>query len=374
MDRLEWVVSDNTEDSLGKCIDGARPLDEKAMRQARSRLLSLVKPPGSLGRLEDIAARLAGITGRVRNRLEKPCLLVFCADNGVVEEGVASAPQSVTFSQTINLVKGITGAGVLAKVCGSDMMIVDVGVRGSLPGDGIVSRRLRGGTSNIAHGPAMSREEALAALGVGIEMAGRAAQEGYDVIGLGEMGIGNTTTSAAVLSVLTGADVSVCTGKGAGLDDRAYRRKQETIRHAIALNKPNSGDPVDVLAKVGGFDIAAMTGAYLEAARRRIPVVVDGLISAVAALAAFRMQPASAGMMFASHASMEPGYRIAVETVGLTPCLQLEMRLGEGSGCPLMFTVMQAACAVMCDMGTFAEGRIDDAYMNRLDPETSFSL
>ena len=353
---------------------GIKELDLRAQEKAQERLDSLVKPPGSLGQLEEIAIRLAGISGEVFYDAGKRCVIIMCADNGVVEEGVAAAPQAVTAAQTLNFAKGLTGVSVLAKRFGADLIVTDVGVNADLDHPFIQNKKIRKGTGNIAKGEAMTYDEAAQAILIGIEAAIDAVRHGYKLIGAGEMGIGNTTTSAAVLCALAGVPVAQATGKGAGLKDEAYNRKIEVIQTALAHNKPNPADPVDVLAKVGGFDLAAMAGVYIGAAFCRVPVVVDGFISMVAALAALRLAPLAKAYMFASHASFEQGFCYAAEAAGLTPCLQLQMRLGEGSGCPLMFAVIDAACAVLREMGTFAQADLGDEYLDEIKAGADFAV
>ena len=323
----------------------------------------LAKPPGSLGRLEEISIQLAGITGRVHNALNKKQLLVFAADNGVVAEGVSSAPQSVTKQQTINLMRGKTGAAVLAKHFGCDLTVCDVGVNADIYESTVLNRKIAYGTQNICTGPAMTREQTLQAILTGAEIA---RTVDADVIGVGEMGIGNTTTSSAVLAVLLGADIEAVTGRGGGITEDSFRKKKAVIRTAIEVNRPNRDDVVDVLSKVGGFDLAAMCGAFLGAAAARRPAVIDGLISAAAALCAVRLCPNVRGYLVPSHASFEIGYRLAMEAMDLRPLFDLGMRLGEGSGCPLAFQVLDAACAVINDMATFDEAGINDDYLDEI--------
>lgn len=350
------------------------PIDREAMDRAAKRQAQLAKPPGSLGKLEDISIRLAGITGQVCNELNTTRMIAFCADNGVVEEGVSCTPVEVTKSQSINMTRRKTGMSTLAKYYGCSVDVVDVGILTDTGCPDIINEKIRYGTTNIATGPAMTKEEAERAIAVGIRMAEKAKAEGVDVIGVGEMGIGNTTTSAAVLSVLTGASVEEVTGRGGGLLDDAFRHKKEVIQTAIERNRPDSTDPIDVLAKVGGLDIAAMTGAFLGAAANRLPAVVDGYISIVAALCACRINPLVKDYLFLSHASFEVGYRVAEKELGLSACLLLDMRLGEGSGCPIMFEIMKAACAVMCQMATFEEAAINDDYLEEIREADAFSV
>ena len=339
------------------------PLDRSAMTAAEEYQARLAKPPGSLGRLEEISIQLAGITGRVHNALNKKQLLVFAADNGVVAEGVSSAPQSVTKQQTINLMRGKTGAAVLAKHFGCGLTVCDVGVNAYIYESTVLNRKIAYGTQNICTGPAMTREQTLQAILTGAEIA---RTVDADVIGVGEMGIGNTTTSSAVLAVLLGADVEAVTGRGGGITEESFRKKKAVIRTAIEVNRPDRDDVVGVLSKVGGFDLAAMCGAFLGAAAARRPAVIDGLISAAAALCAVRLCPNVRGYLVPSHASFEIGYRLAMEAMDLRPLFDLGMRLGEGSGCPLAFQVLDAACAVINDMATFDEAGINDDYLDEI--------
>lgn len=339
------------------------PLDRGAMTAAKAYQARLAKPPGSLGRLEEISIQLAGITGRVHNALNKKQLLVFAADNGVVAEGVSSAPQSVTKQQTINLMRGKTGAAVLAKHFGCGLTVCDVGVNADIYESTVLNRKIAYGTQNICTGPAMTREQTLQAILTGAEIA---RTVDADVIGVGEMGIGNTTTSSAVLAVLLGADVEAVTGRGGGITEESFRKKKAVIRTAIEVNRPDRDDVVGVLSKVGGFDLAAMCGAFLGAAAARRPAVIDGLISAAAALCAVRLCPNVRGYLVPSHASFEIGYRLAMEAMDLRPLFDLGMRLGEGSGCPLAFQVLDAACAVINDMATFDEAGINDDYLDEI--------
>lgn len=339
------------------------PLDRSAMTAAEEYQARLAKPPGSLGRLEEISIQLAGITGRVHNALKKKQLLVFAADNGVVDEGVSSAPQSVTKQQTINLMRGKTGAAVLAKHFGCGLTVCDVGVNADIYESTVLNRKIAYGTQNICTGPAMTREQTLQAILTGAEIA---RTVNADVIGVGEMGIGNTTTSSAVLAVLLGADVEAVTGRGGGITEESFRKKKAVIRTAIEVNRPDRDDVVGVLSKVGGFDLAAMCGAFLGAAAARRPAVIDGLISAAAALCAVRLCPNVRGYLVPSHASFEIGYRLAMEAMDLRPLFDLGMRLGEGSGCPLAFQVLDAACAVINDMATFDEAGINDDYLDEI--------
>ncbi len=359
------------EQRLTQLLESITPLSESAMSAARERQAQLAKPPGSLGRLEDLSVQLAGITGKVHNSVAKKHLLVFAADNGVVAEGVSSAPQSVTLQQTINLTRYKTGASVLANCFGCGITVCDVGVNGDIKESAVLNRKIAYGTQNIVNGPAMTKEQALTALFTGAELA---QTIDADVFGIGEMGIGNTTTSSAVLSVLIDADVEAVTGRGGGITDDGFRKKKQVIQTAIQLNQPQKDDVIDVLAKVGGFDLAAMCGAFLGSAAKKKPVVIDGFISAVAALCAVKLCPHVRHYLIPSHASYEIGYQLAMDALELQPIFLLNMRLGEGSGCPLAFQVLEAACAVINDMATFDQAGINDDYLDEIREGDKFSV
>ena len=363
-----------TEQELQAYIAAIRPADEAAMTAARRRQAELAKPPGSLGKLEDMAVRMAGVTGQVCPEVKKCRVAVFAADNGVVAGGVSCAPQSVTVQQAVNMTRRKTGMSALAQTFGDDVTVYDVGIAVDVPCPAVVNRKVRYGTANMAAEPAMTRAEALQALAVGMEAAAQAKADGISVLGIGEMGIGNTTTSAAVLAALTGASVEEVTGRGGGLTDRGFETKKRVLRQALALHHPDPGDPVAVLAAVGGLDLAAMTGLFLGCAHEGLAAAVDGYISIVAALCAVRLCPRVRDALFLSHASYEIGYRLAARELGLEPCLLLGMRLGEGSGCPLLFRVMQGACAVLNHMATFPEAAIEDGYLTPIRQGDAFTV
>ena len=356
---------------LNAYILAVKSLDEAAMAAARERQAQLAKPPGSLGRLEDLSIQLAGITGQVHNKIEKKHLLVFAADNGVVAEGVSSAPQSVTLMQTINLTRHKTGASTLCKHFGCEITVCDVGVNADIKEAAVLNRKIAYGTQNIVHGPAMTREQAIRAILTGVELA---QSTDADVLGIGEMGIGNTTTSSAVLSVLLDASVEDVTGRGGGITDASFLKKKQVIKTAIEVNHPEKDDVIDVLAKVGGFDIAAICGGFIGAALSRRPVVIDGFISAVAALCAYKLCPNVRNYLIPSHASYEIGYKLAMDAMELQPLFLLGMRLGEGSGCPLAFEILDAACAIINDMATFDQAGIDDGYLDEIRQGDKFTV
>ena len=375
-------MKSQTEEKLFKQIEEIRGADAEAMRAASAYVQSLAAPPGSLGKLTDAAVQLAGITGKVKNTLGRRRIIVMCADNGVVAEGVSSTPPIVTLSQALNMTRHLTGMSSLARHFGCEVEVVDIGIATPYQGkdSGILQCRIRRGTGNIANEPAMSREEAVAAILVGIERARQASKDGVDVIGVGEMGIGNTTTSSAVLAALTDLSVENVTGRGGGLTDAAFAKKKKVIARALELHGLKSisageagtvkgfgnPDPIDVIAKVGGLDIAAMCGVFLGAALYRLPVVIDGFISIVAALCAQRLCGIAREYMFPSHVSEEIGYMRAAEELCLDPWLHMNMRLGEGSGCPLAFQILEASCALMNEMATFEQAKIDDGYLAEL--------
>lgn len=370
---------------INETIEAIKPADREVIAKAADRQANLAKPPGSLGLLEEISIRIAGMTGSVINKMDKGCVAVFCADNGVAEEGVASAPQSVTMAQTVNFTRRLTGVGALCRSYGSELLIVDMGVKDGIPEElyvdepfedthKILNRRVRpetGQTDNIAAGPAMSRDEVLKAISAGIEAAEAIHAKGFDIMGVGEMGIGNTTTSAALLSAITGKDADVTVGRGGGVNDEGFLDKKEIVNRVTAEYREGGGvqgekEMIDALAQMGGFDICAMVGAYLGAAACRMPVVIDGYISVVAALCAAVIAPDARDYMIASHKSYERGYQLAVETLGLKPFMSLEMRLGEGSGCPVAFEIIKGACDVMANMATFEEAAINDGYLEEI--------
>ena len=354
------------QDGLRAIIESIAPADSRAIELALARQQSLAKPPHSLGKLEDISVKLAGVTGRMFNAVERRRVLIFAADNGIAREGVASAPQSVTLSQTINFTRGLTGVAVLAKHFRAELDVMDVGIDADFSQPGVRDCKIARGTRNFAMEPAMTPEQCARAMTVGIDAALRARTDGMQVIGVGEMGIGNTTTSSAVLSTLLKLPAAETVSRGAGINDAAYARKIRLIDEAIVRWSPDAGDPADVMAKVGGFDIAAMCGAFLGAAACKLPVVIDGFISAVAALCAWRLNPLCAAYMIPSHASREKGYMLAMREMGLEPMLNLDMRLGEGSGCPIAFEIVAAAESVISNMATFEEAAIDDGYLSEI--------
>ena len=335
------------------------PASLSASNEAKAIIDDLTKPIGSLGVLEDIATKLAGIYGDLKPVDWKKNIVIMCADNGITDEGVSSCPQDVTYTVTNNFTKGITGVCALSSFSGCDTTIIDIGVKGTFNNPSIHNHKIMHGTNNMAKGPAMKAKDVVKAINVGIGTIDRLVQEGYTMFGTGEMGVGNTTTSAAVFSVLGDASVDTATGKGSGLTDSQYLHKKEVIKAAIALNNPDKDNVIDVLAKVGGLDIAGLCGCYIGAAKNKVPIVIDGFIASVAALCAFRLSPSIRDYTFPSHLSAEPGSLALMEALGPEPMLHLNLRLGEGSGCPLAFTIIESSLYTMLNMGTFADAKVN---------------
>jgi len=346
-----------------KIINGISSLDKEVMKKSSKRIDSLIKPIGSLGKLEDIAIQLAGITGKVKSRVDKKCVIVMAADNGVVEEGVSSAPQEITAAQSINTIKGLSGISVLCKQVNADVKVVDVGICRDIYCEGLITEKIKMGTSNISKGPAMTKEEAINAIEVGMKLVEKLYDEGYKLLGTGELGIGNTTTSSAIIMSFTDIDADKAVGRGAGMNDVAFKNKKDIVNKSIKINKPNKNDPLDVLSKIGGLDIAGLVGCFLAAAYYRIPIVIDGVISAAAALISYKLNPITKEYMIPSHCSAEYAYKLIMKEIGLEPNLYLNMRLGEGTGCPLMFPIIESAAAIMADMATFDEVAMDNDFL-----------
>jgi len=344
---------------LEQVINDIECLDEKAMEKVQRRLDNLTKPLGSLGKLEEIVRRIGGITGDDFPEVNKRMVVIMCADNGVVEEGISSCPKSVTSTVTQNFLKGFTGINVFSKHSSSEIMVVDIGVDDDIESNGIINRKIRKGTSNMLRGSAMTREEAIEAILVGVEIVKDLKIKGYNLIGTGEMGIGNTTTSSAIAAVLTGNKVQEMVGIGSGLTKEAYKHKIDIVQKSIDLNKPDKEDPLDVLSKVGGFDIAGLVGCFLGAAYYKIPIVIDGFISATAALIAIKMNSLVKNYTFPSHGSAEKKKKKIMEEIGFEPFLQLEMRLGEGTGAALVFHIIEMAVIAYKEMGTFNDANIE---------------
>lgn len=333
-------------------------LDREAMREARERQDQLTKPRGSLGVLEEISERLAGIYGDPRPLPGRKVVIVMAADHGVTEEGISLYPAEVTAQMVLNFLAGGAAINVLARHAGAEVRVVDIGVKVPVRGEGLVSRKVRPGTDNMARGPAMAREEAVRALQVGMEVARVEIERGARVLATGDMGIGNTTAASAVTACLCGCDPVEVTGRGTGIDDEALERKVEVVRRALEVNRPDPSDPLDALCKVGGLEIAGLAGVMLAAAAARVPVLVDGFISGAGALVAAGLQPRAAHFMIASHLSVEKGHAVLLEKLGLHPVIRANMRLGEGTGAALAFFVVDAAMKILDEMATFAEAGV----------------
>jgi nicotinate-nucleotide--dimethylbenzimidazole phosphoribosyltransferase len=343
---------------LGGHTVHVEPLDHELQAEARRRLDCLTKPPGSLGRLERLAVQIVGITRRARPRLQRRTVFVLAADHGVAAEGVSAYPASVTAEMVRNFARGGAAINVLARLARADVTTVDIGVAAdldtALP---IVHRKVAFGTANLMRGPAMSVEQARAAVGVGLDLV-REAHPRPDVICLGEMGIGNTTAASAIVAAFTGLPVAQVTGRGTGIDDATWAHKVAVIEQALRLNRPDAAQPLDVLAKLGGLEIAGLVGLVLGAAQARIPVVVDGFIATAAALLAVELCPGARGYLIAAHRSVEIGHQAALQRLELEPLFALDLRLGEGTGAVLALPVLDAALAVLDEMATFEEAGV----------------
>jgi nicotinate-nucleotide--dimethylbenzimidazole phosphoribosyltransferase len=346
---------------IDQTLAGIVPLDEQAMAAARARQDTLTKPLGSLGRLEEISVLLAGIFGQPIPRIRRKAVILAAGDHGVVAEGVSAYPQEVTPQMVYNFLRGGAAINVLARHAGAQIVILDAGVVADLkPHPLLRSVKIAKGTANLAVGPAMTRQQAVQSIEAGIGAAREQISEGADLIACGDMGIGNTTPSSAITAVITGADPAVTTGRGTGLDDAAVAHKVEVVRLAIRVNRPDPADGLDVLAKVGGFEIGVLAGAMLGTAASRRPVLIDGFISGAAALIAWTIAPTARRYFIASHRSVEPGHRIALEAMELVPLLDMGMRLGEGTGAALAMHIVEAAARCLAEMSTFAEAGVSE--------------
>jgi nicotinate-nucleotide--dimethylbenzimidazole phosphoribosyltransferase len=347
------------EPTLKERLSSIRPLKEEFLSQAQAKLDNLTKPLGSLGQLEEIAKRYVAIVENLNPKVDKKIIYTFAADHGVVAEGVSAYPKEVTPQMVYNFLRQGAGINVLARHVGAKVIVVDIGVDHEFePMEDLIIKKVARGTGNITRGPAMSREQALEAISIGLEMADQAKKQNADLVGTGDMGIGNTTPSSAILASLTGLPVRQVTHRGTGIDDAALERKIQTIEKAIALNNPDPKDPLDVLAKVGGFEIAGIAGLIIGCAFHRIPVVVDGFISTAGAMIAVGLNPEIKGYLFASHQSVEVGHPFMWKHIGQKPILNLALRLGEGTGAALAMSIVEAAVKVLNEMATFSEAGV----------------
>ena len=345
--------------NIDEIISKILPGDEKAMKEAYDRWLAIGKPLFSLGKLETVVTKIAGIKGTSDYKLQKKGLLIMCADNGVVEEGVTQTGQEVTAIVADNFTHHATSVCAMCDVAGVDVLPIDIGMAVDVPSVTKKEQKVCYGTRNFAKESAMTKEEVCQALFVGIEAVKKCKEEGYDLLATGEMGIGNTTTSSAVASVLLNQEPGVMTGRGAGLSAEGLHRKIKVIEDAIKLHQPDPEDAMDVLSKVGGLDIAGLTGVFLGGAIYHIPIIIDGFISSVAALCAVRMNPNTADYMLASHVSKEPAGKLVLDALGLSPMLTCDMCLGEGSGAVAAIPVIEMGLSVYLQMGTFEDIQVE---------------
>ena len=347
---------------IAEIVQNIRPINLKLMEKAQNKLDNLTKPQGSLGRLEDFAKRVAGISGTLSPTVKRKVIFVMAGDHGVAEEGVSAYPQEVTFQMVYNFIQGGAAINVLARHIGAKIVVVDMGVAKDFPsGKGIVVKKISYGTKNIAKGPAMSKVEAERAIMAGIEVfEDELSKKGIDIIGLGEMGIANTTSSSAIVACLTKSKVEDVTGRGTGIDESQLKNKIRVIKQAIEVNRPDPEDALNVLSKIGGFEIGGLVGCILAAASHRVPIVIDGFISCVSALIAIKLAPLAKDYIFTSHNSVEKGHKIALKYIEKVPMFDLGMRLGEGTGAALGISFVDAGVKILTQMATFADAGVDN--------------
>ncbi len=354
-------------DKIQKVLDLIEPLDNNAMLSARNRQNMLTKPNGSLGKLEQLSIQVAGIKKSAIPILNNKAIITMAADHGVVSEGVTLYPQEVTRQMVINFLNEGAGINVLAKHIGARVIIVDMGVNGGFSQmPGLVCKMIDFGTKNMAKGPAMNCQQAIAAIEAGIDIIDTETGNGLDIVGTGEMGIGNTTASSAIFAAFSGYPVSKITGRGTGIDDQQLAHKIKVIETALSVNKPDPHNALDVLAKVGGFEIGGLAGVILAAASRRIPIVIDGFISGAAALIAISLSPEVKNFLIAAHISAEAGHELMLDFMGLKPLLSLDMRLGEGTGAALGISLVEAAVKTLTQMATFSEAGVSEAEASKI--------
>ncbi len=350
---------------LEETLSRIKPVNPEWYEVAQKRLDNLTKPLQSLGRLEEFARRLVAIFEDPMPSINKKAIFTFAGDHGVTEEGVSAYPKEVTAQMVFNFLRGGAGINVLARHAGADVVVIDIGVDYDF-GDieGLLKMKVIRGTGNFTKGPAMTHEEAIRSIEVGIKLAEGYAKRGYRLFGTGEMGIGNTTPSSAIAAVLTGRPVEEVTGRGTGISDEALKRKVQVIKKAIEINKPDPADPVDVLSKLGGAEIGGIAGLILGAAAQRIPVVIDGFISTAGALIAYCLKPETVDYMFAAHNSVEIGHKAMLDKMSLKPILNLDLRLGEGTGAALAMLMIEAGLKIYKEMATFKEAGVSDEIRN----------
>jgi nicotinate-nucleotide--dimethylbenzimidazole phosphoribosyltransferase len=339
-------------------VASVKQLDTSAMEQARLRQQQLTKPAGSLGRLEDIAIQMAGITGQLLPEIKQKAVIIMAADHGVASEGVSAYPSDVTAQMVHNFLRGGAAINALARSAGAKVIVVDIGVAGELSHSDLISRKVARGTADFMIEPAMNETDMLQAIQVGMDVFDEQLRHGVDLIATGDMGIGNTTASSAITSVLLQTPAALVTGRGTGINDEQLGHKVHVIEEAIERNTPNPNDPLDVLMKVGGLEIAGLVGVIIAAASHRIPVVIDGFISGAAALVAVELNPMVSSYLFAGHVSVERGHRLILEKIGISPLLDLQLRLGEGTGAVLAMSIIESALCAHREMATFAEAGV----------------
>lgn len=348
-------------DKIKQTIQKIDGLNYALMDKAQERLDSLTKPQGSLGRLEEIARLIVGISGKEMPELKNKVIFTFAADHGVASEGVSAYPQAVTAQMVYNFLRGGAGINVLAKHAGAKVVVADFGVASDLtPSPGLIIKKIGYGTKNMAKGPAMTKDEAIKSIEAGIEIFNNEYKNGIDIIGTGEMGIANTTSASVITAVIIREKVEAVTGRGTGIDDNGLKNKIKIAKKAIEINTPNPGDAIDVLAKVGGFEIGGLAGTILAAASCKVPVVIDGFISGAAALIAYGIAPKVKDYMFAAHCSVEIGHKAILKFLGLKPIFDLNLRLGEGTGAALGIGIAEASLKILCQMATFKSAGVSE--------------
>lgn len=333
-------------------------IDRKLLEKIQARLDNLTKPRSSLGMLEELAKKYVAITGKEDPKLKNKIIFTLAADHGVVAEGVSAYPQEVTAQMVLNFINGGAGINVLARHIGAKVIVVDMGVKSNINNDKVINKKIDNGSKNIAKGHAMTKEQAIKSLNVGIELVENELKNGIDIIGTGDMGIGNTTPSSAIVAAVTDQKVEKVTGRGTGVSDETYKNKISVIKEALAINKPNPKDGADVLSKVGGFEIGGIAGIILGAAKNKIPVILDGFISGAGALIAYTINPKVKDYLIAAHCSVEIGHRIVLEHLGLRPLFDLNMRLGEGTGAALGINIVDAGLKILTQMASFEDAKV----------------
>ncbi|MFH1428951.1 MAG: nicotinate-nucleotide--dimethylbenzimidazole phosphoribosyltransferase [Candidatus Margulisiibacteriota bacterium] len=346
---------------LNKVTKRITEIDHSLMKKAQARLDNLTKPQGSLGRLEELAKHIVGITRKESPEFKNKVIFTLAADHGVTEEGVSAFPREVTAQMVYNFLNGGAGINVLARHAGARIVVADLGVAEDFKSHPeLLIRKINYGTKNMAKGPAMTKLEAIRAIETGIEIFGNEFKKGIDIIGTGEMGIGNTTAASAITAVFTKKKVAEVTGRGTGINDDTLNNKIRVIKKALKVNNPDRNDPLDVLAKVGGFEIGGLAGIILAATAKNIPIVIDGFISGAAAMIAYHIEPKVKHYLIASHCSVEQGHRYILEHLGLKPILDLNLRLGEGTGAALAIQIIEAAINILTQMATFKDANVSE--------------